>query len=363
MVLLLRRLAVALAGFAVTLGAATVVLQPHGTRAQAAASDFCTTNFHPLTVKPTMPPVFPPFQNGAESFAAGQATADCQAWQQFIYMNWPALPSPQFGIPNPKAPFGTTNVVRTVWVSYNRPVDIFVPNAPTKLTARPKKKVVLSFVSEPLGNTVQFSGSGQAFTGGWIVGQKQVKSTDGKLTYSPLAFYDVWVDRDEQDYTWSNQLQYAVSQNACAVSTYGFNLPKGQNDADCYGHSPVHYGLGIGAVEVKAALLDLGPAPLLPNGNLDAAKASKQFPTYFLFPVPGRARLSRRRHGRKSADRRAAEPARRAWSGCTSSARSRARSSSCGRRSSTATTIRPPAKRRRRAAGRSTRRGVNRRPT
>jgi hypothetical protein len=95
----------------------------------------------------------------------------------------------------------------------------------------------------------------------------------------------VWVDRDEQDYTWSNHLQFASAQYACAANKGGFQLPKGVKDVDCSG-SAAHYGLGIGTVEIKAALLDLGPAPLLPGGSLDAAKAAKEFPTFFLFPDP-----------------------------------------------------------------------------
>lgn len=282
MVSLLRRLAVALAGFGIALGAATVVLQPHGTRAQAAASDFCTTNFHPLAVKPTMPPVFPPFQNGAESFAAGQATADCTAWQQFIYMNWPALPgASQYGMPDPNAPFGTSNAPRTVWESYNRPVDIFVPSPKAPQLAR---KLTLSATSKLLGNTVEFSGIGQAFSRGWIAGQRPVRANNG-TTYTPLVFYDVWVDRDEQDYIWRNQLQYASAQRGCAGGPAGLRLPKGANDYDC-ANRPATYGLGIGAVEIKAALLDLGPAPLDAQGNLDKAQAARLFPTFLVFPLP-----------------------------------------------------------------------------
>lgn len=276
----IRSVPFAIAAFVVATCAGAVVLQTRGeSPALAASGDMCTTRANlPLVLQPKMPATFVFF--AGEDQNLGQARADCQAWQQFIYMNWPAFASPSYGIPNPKAPFGTSNVTRTVWVSYNRPVDIFTPHP----QALHHSKLVLRFTSEPLGNAIDFPGSEQA-TGGWIAGRRPVKTTDRKRSYTPLVFYDVWVDRDEQDYTWRNRLQYAAVQNTCAASKGGFQLPKGSNDVDCLGNAAT-YGLGIGAVEVKAALLDLGPAPLKSDGNLDTVAASKMFPTYFLFPDP-----------------------------------------------------------------------------
>jgi hypothetical protein len=253
---------------------------PAAHTALAQGSDFCgSSGGAPIVVKPTMAPSFV-FHQGVD-FRAGQARADCEAWQQFVYMNWPAKAGTH-GVPDPSRPFGTTNIERTVWVSYDRPENIFVAN-PAARRAAPAK-LTLRATTETLGNDLQFGSITQAGSMGWIVGRKQVRSTDGKLQFSPLTFYDVWVDNDEEDYIWANKLQYAVAQQACAKAKAGFGLPKGSGDTDCAG-KPATYGLGIGAVEVKAALLDMGPFPMR-DGKPDLAAASKIAPTFFLFPQP-----------------------------------------------------------------------------
>ena len=266
----------ALVVFAVVAG----VQSPAKRSALAAGTDFCATEVSaPIVIKPTMPPKFVFFPG--EDFRLGQDLADCDAWQQFVYMNWPAQASPSHGVPDPNQPFGTTNILRTVWVSYDRPTDIFVvkPNAAAR-----SAKITLRATGEFLGNAIDFGATGQAGSNGWIVGRGMVKSTDGKLTFAPLTFYDVWVDNDEEQYIWKNRLQYAAGQSACVRAKAGLQLPKGSADVDCAG-TPATYGLGIGAVELKAALLDLGPFPMK-DGRPDLAAASQRAPTFFLFPVP-----------------------------------------------------------------------------
>ena len=268
--------AVAFATIAILAGAQS----PAHHSAQAAVADFCEDTVQaPIVIKPTMPPKFVFFPG--EDFRLGQDLADCDAWQQFVYMNWPAQASPSHGVPDPSRPFGTSNIERAVWVSYDRPTDIFVvkPNAAAR-----SAKITLRATGEFLGNTVDFGATGQAGSNGWIVGHGTVKSTDGRLTFAPLTFYDVWVNNDEEQYIWGNHLQYALGQAACVRAKAGLQLPKGTTDVDCAG-KPATYGLGIGAVELKAALLDLGPFPMQ-DGRPDLAAASHRAPTFFLFPVP-----------------------------------------------------------------------------
>jgi hypothetical protein len=268
-------------GFVLVVLAVVVGVQSPAKRgALAAASDFCETEVKaPVLIKPTMPPNFV-FHAGVD-FRLGQALADCDAWQQFVYMNWPAQASPSHGVPDPSASFGATNIQRTVWVSYDRPADIFVAK-PSAL--RRSAKITLRATDEFLGNQVQFGSTGQAGSLGWIVGRGTVKSTDGKLRFPPLTFYDIWVNNDEEQYIWGNKLQYAAGQTACARAKAGLQLPKGSGDIDCTG-KPATYGLNVGAAEIKAALLDMGPFPMK-DGKPDLAAASKIAPTFSLFPVP-----------------------------------------------------------------------------
>ena len=274
---------VALAAFAV----------PRGQAALAATSTYCQLSAGvTLTLAPTMPTVF---TNNAG--ADGQPLANCIAWQQFIYLNWPAVPG-QKGIPNPQASpaqFGVPGSQRTVWVSYDRPVNIFPtpgPNAarPTAASERSSGRnprtghFLLGATGEFLNNEVQFSSTQQAFSDGWILGQGTVRASSGTARFAPMVFYDIWVDTDEETYILNNDLEYVTPQSTCAAGPAGLRLPTGKNDVDCQA-KPAHYGLGIGAIETKAALLDLGPYPLR-NGAPCGACAAAAHPTFFLFPEP-----------------------------------------------------------------------------
>ncbi|MGD1065947.1 MAG: hypothetical protein ABR975_03960 [Vulcanimicrobiaceae bacterium] len=268
------------------------VAVPHRPLAQAASPNMCTLSGVDLTLAPTMPAGFHN-RPGAD----GQSLANCIAWQEFIYLNWAAVPNEK-GIPNPSASpaqFGVPNSQRTVWVSFDRPVNIFPTPGPQ--AARPTLAsehasgrnprtghLVLGGTSEFINNAVQFSSTGQAFTGGWIVGQGTVAASSGSARFAPFVFYDIWVDTDEEGYILGNDLEYITPQSTCAAGSVGLSLPTGVNDRSCSGKA-AKYGQGIGAIEVKAALLDLGPYPMR-GGAPCAACAEQAHPTFFLFPEP-----------------------------------------------------------------------------
>jgi hypothetical protein len=282
----------ALAAAAALLLTVVAFAVPHRPLAQAAGPTICELSRVDLTLAPTMPVGFHN-RPGAD----GQSLANCIAWQEFIYLNWPAVPH-QKGIPDPSASpaqFGVPNSQRTVWVSYDRPVNIFPTPGPQ--TARPTLAserasgrnprtghLVLGGNSEFLDNAVQFSSTGQAATGGWIVGQRTVAASTGSTRFAPMVFYDIWVDTDEEDYILENDLEYVIPQTTCAQGQVGLSLPIGVNDRSCSGKAAT-YGQGIGAIEVKAALLDLGPYPMR-GGAPCATCAVQAHPTFFLFPEP-----------------------------------------------------------------------------
>jgi hypothetical protein len=292
--MLLRSLRVrALVAVALALVALAAFAVPRGRAALAATSSYCQLSAGvTLTLAPTMPAGF-----SNKPGADGQPLANCIAWQQFIYLNWPAVAG-QKGIPNPQASpaqFGVPGSQRTVWVSYDRPANIFPtpgPNAarPTAASERSSGRnprtghVLFGATGEFLNNEVQFSSTQQAFSDGWIVGQGTVRATNGTARFAPMVFYDIWVDVDEESYILGNDLEYVVPQSTCAAGPAGFRMPTGKNDVDCQG-KPAHYGQGIGAIETKAALLDLGPYPVR-NGVPCASCAAAAHPTFFLFPEP-----------------------------------------------------------------------------
>src|SRR5262245_2222436 len=75
-------------------------------------------------LNPTQPTITPTFQ-----FSNGEFTNlgfECQMWQNFIYVNWPALPG-QRGMPNTKAKFSAPGP--TVWESYKTVEQVFLPGA------------------------------------------------------------------------------------------------------------------------------------------------------------------------------------------------------------------------------------------
>jgi hypothetical protein len=97
-----------LAGFAMTTAASAGTAPPG--------------NFSCGGAPPGPPPVIAPkFIGGGGDFT--NLGNDCAAWQNFIYVNWPAAAR---GVPDPNAKFGAD--APTVWETYKTAIEVFLPN-------------------------------------------------------------------------------------------------------------------------------------------------------------------------------------------------------------------------------------------
>ncbi len=199
----------------------------------------------------TAPPVMPP-----DFVVKSQLNADCMAWQEFLYLNWPVDPT-RPGQPDPNASvagFGKAgDMGATVWESYLTPEDVFGPSG--KVVAwtagRPATKPLLRL--SMLGDaTIELGSIRQAGSRGWLTDQS-----------GNLIFYEIHLNQEEYDFITRNQLTTAAGQTRCAGNpgsggNGGFNLPAGQGntgrnqDADCAGTAAT-YGLNLGAIELKSA--------------------------------------------------------------------------------------------------------------
>lgn len=75
-------------------------------------------------ISPTKPTITPTYSTtGADRTNLG---FECMAWQNFIYLNWPAQPG-QRGVPNASAKFGAAGP--TVWETYKTSEQTFLPDA------------------------------------------------------------------------------------------------------------------------------------------------------------------------------------------------------------------------------------------
>ena len=192
-------------------------------------------------------PVIMPVQFGGAQDP--QYEVGCNAFQEFVYMNWRAKGHgvPNYGI-GPSAfgyPVGPNGTYTTVWESYTNPDVLF--STPTALkNARMSSNGVrtLSATSKSDGDDVHLTGFHQADFG-WLTSRR-----------GDLTFYEERIDNDEADYIIKNGLTSAAKQRGCAA-TGGLSLPDGtKNDHDCAG-KPASYGLKIGAIELKAAWVQL----------------------------------------------------------------------------------------------------------
>ena len=232
-----------------TLGALALVLAVIATavhergRAGAQAAFSCGIIPQSIVVSAVMPRNF--------SAGNGQAGADCMAWQQFIYVNWPADPKNP-GEPDPTktspSDFGVPNNYTTVWESYPEASTLFQPGSTLHgLLAATRRGVKSLHVTSKFANDVlDLHGISQAGNNAWLTDQA------GGLTY-----YEVRVNKDEAQYVTTNKLQTASGQLACTQGAKGFNLPSGSGtDYTCTGTTAT-YGDNFGALEVKAAWVEL----------------------------------------------------------------------------------------------------------
>jgi hypothetical protein len=178
-----------------------------------------------------------------------QYEVSCNAIQEFIYLNWLAkghgrpnygVGPNAFGLPaNPAAPY------TTVWESYTNPDTLFsTPQALRAAKLATNGLRTLSAITEADGDNVKLNGFHQADFG-WLTSRTH-----------DLVFYEVRIDNDETDYITRNNLTSAKVQALCAA-TGGLSLPAGTpQDHACNG-ARATYGLNIGAIELKAAWVEL----------------------------------------------------------------------------------------------------------
>jgi hypothetical protein len=256
---------------ALLLAAGFAALAAGGVLAQAPAPKSTwhigTTYCSKMAVAATMPTDFVP--GGSVDF---QLDADCYAWMEFFYLNWRAAAG-QIGVPDPSASpaqFGAPATSRagiypTVWESYHSADGLFASTALRLRGAPPSRPgvKVLAATSEFLGAEVHFRGIQEA-SGGWLTDRR------GNLTY-----YEVHVDNDEYGYIVGNGLTHARNQVACANGPAGFSLPHGAGtttavDYACSG-KPARYGMNFGAIEIKAAWIELPDPATWPNYKISLA--------------------------------------------------------------------------------------------
>jgi hypothetical protein len=76
----------------------------------------------PINPDPDLPKIAPVFRSTTD---LSEDEFDCMAWQDFIYLIWPATPG-QRGVPNPQARLGASGP--TVWETYKTDDTVFLPN-------------------------------------------------------------------------------------------------------------------------------------------------------------------------------------------------------------------------------------------
>jgi len=204
-------------------------------------------------INPTKPTITPTFQASNGEFT--NLGFECQMWQNFIYVNWPALAG-QRGAPNPKAKFGASGP--TVWETYKTVDQVFLPGAvdpgpwdSNRLLAtlgnslaaqvasgRVRYLTMESKVSRPvLANIARHASVNPTIL-------NSITQAAGGTLYDlngRPVYYEVAMDRDEYEYIVQNKFYNANEQIAYAQTT-DIVLPSGKTK---YGDN--------GALEVKAA--------------------------------------------------------------------------------------------------------------
>jgi hypothetical protein len=223
----------------------------------------------------TSTPVIKPIIYPSLQFDRSNPGFDCQMWQAFIYLNWPALAG-QRGVPNPTAKFGATGT--TVWETYKTVEQTFLPNA-----ANPgpwSQPLLLSVLGKGLAQQVA-SGAVRNLTRESKVSRKvmsnlirargtlsatildSIDQASGGVLYDlngKPVYYEVSLNEDQYNYTVQNGL-YNANTQATFAATNVIALPGG----------PTTYGK-VGAIETKAAWKVLTSAEIS-SGRFHTMKA------------------------------------------------------------------------------------------
>jgi hypothetical protein len=204
------------------------------------------------------PVIFPGLQ-----FDRSNPGFDCQMWQAFVYLNWPAQAG-QRGVPNPNAKFGAAGT--TVWETYKTVEQTFLPNAANPgpwnqfpLMAVLGKGLAQQVASGTVRNLTRESKVSRKVLSTLVRARATVSSTildsidqaSGGVLYDlngKPVYYEVSLNEDQYNYTVQNGLYNATTQATFGASNV-IALPAG---ATSYGPT--------GAIETKAAWKILTPA-------------------------------------------------------------------------------------------------------
>jgi hypothetical protein len=212
----------------------------------------------------TKKPVIQPVISGSLGYDRSNPGFDCQMWQAFVYLNWPAAPGKP-GVPNPAAKFGAA--APTVWETYKTIDQVFLPGgvAPApwgkifpqnELGAHRVAMVesgnllVLKSTSEISDEVITALSRGASPSETTILGG--IEQAGGGILYDQQrvpVYYEINLNQDEFDYIVQHALYNAKSQLAYAASNV-IALPQG-NGAQ-----------SAGAIETKAAWKLLTPAEI-----------------------------------------------------------------------------------------------------
>ncbi|HEX4409632.1 MAG TPA: hypothetical protein VH206_12745 [Xanthobacteraceae bacterium] len=208
----------------------------------------------PHNPDPDLPKIAPNFRSSTD---LSEDEFDCLAWQDFIYMMWPATPG-QRGAPNQHAKFGASGQP-TVWETYRTLDSVFLPNAhnpgpwntPQLMATLQGSPLAQQVASGAVRNLTQTSKVSRAVLANILrVGGSMppavldsISQAGGGTLYDlngVPVYYEVSMDQVQYDYILKNELFNADKQLAFAQKNV-INLPMGANNNT------------EGAVEVKAA--------------------------------------------------------------------------------------------------------------
>jgi hypothetical protein len=210
-----------------------------------------------VTKKPVIEPVIYP------NLVFGQADTgfDCQMWQAFIYLNWPAAQG-QRGAPDASKKFGAAGP--TVWETYKTVDQLFLPYGrdpgpwnllhlkevlPPALAAQVARGEVRHLTMESKVSRQVLGVIAQQWGDKPVL--REITQVGGGILYDQNGnpvYYEILVNEDTYNYVWRNGLYNAKIQLAFT-----------QNNTILLPPGPSEYGQN-GPIEMKVAWKILSPA-------------------------------------------------------------------------------------------------------
>ena len=189
------------------------------------------------------PQIKPLFLAATDSF---ENNVDCLAWQDFIYLMWPA-DAAQRGVPDPTRTLGASGP--TVWETYRTIDTVFLPGGrdpgPWQQPLTVRQLTMTSKIAPAvLTNIARSAAASRAAFPPAIL--NAIKQAGGGTLYDlngQPVYYEVAIDEPEYDYIRKNGLYDSYKQAAFALTNV-IALPSGQDGV---------LQRATGAVEIKAA--------------------------------------------------------------------------------------------------------------